>query len=130
MLIGGADVGLLPPDRHVDADAPPGVETLPPNQAYRVREYVRQAERALPILRNAEIAQIRSGLPTFTADLRFIVDSVPGYAGLLVATGCQEAGVRHGPAIGRKLVMRGTPRWDRERFRLAPQAVTDPTDQI
>ncbi len=133
LLIGGADSGPLPHDRHIDPSAPPSVETLPPDQAYRVREHVRQAARAMPILRAAEIAQIHSGLPTFTADLRFIIDRVPGHAELLVATGCQEAGVTHGPAIGRmlaELAVRGTTRWDRERFRLARPTAAEPTGRM
>jgi glycine/D-amino acid oxidase-like deaminating enzyme len=119
LLIGGADNPPLPSDRYVDPDAPPTVAGLPPDQAYRMRHYLRKLEYAMPVLKAAEIVTINSGLPTFSPDLRFIVDAVPGYAGLTVATACQEAGVTHGPAIGRMLadLVTGRPsHWDRERF--------------
>lgn len=121
LLIGGGDIVPMPADRLVDADAPPLVAQLPPDQAYRVRELIRAVEHAMPVLHDAEVGEIRSGLPTFTTDLRFVLDDVPGYAGLSVATGCQEAGVTHGPALGRMLAdlaTGGSTRWERDAFRL------------
>jgi sarcosine oxidase, subunit beta len=121
LLIGGGEPHPLPPDRGVDAEQPPLAADLPPDQAYRLREYLRKAERAMPILRNAEIDTIRSGLPTFTSDLRFIVDQLPGYEGAWVATACQEAGVTHGPAIGKllsQLALGQQTTWDCSTFRL------------
>ncbi|MBC8075792.1 MAG: FAD-binding oxidoreductase, partial [Chloroflexales bacterium] len=59
--------------------------------------------------------------PTFTPDLRFVLDDAPGYEGLSVATGCQEAGVTHGPALGRmlaELATAGSTHWERDAFRL------------
>jgi glycine/D-amino acid oxidase-like deaminating enzyme len=120
LLIGGGDDDPLPADRFVDPDAPPAPADLPPDQAHRLRGHLREIEAALPALRGVAIAEIRSGLPTFTADRRFIADAVPGRDGLLVATACQEAGVTHGPAIGRQLAdlaMGEPPLWDRGRFR-------------
>jgi glycine/D-amino acid oxidase-like deaminating enzyme len=119
LLIGGGDRRPLPPDRLVDADNPPWCDKLPPDQAYRVRDYIREINQLMPVLEQAEIETIRSGLPTFTSDTLFIAGPVPGVAGLFVMSGCQEAGVTHGPALGRILaehVVDGKTHWDSSRF--------------
>ncbi len=121
LLIGGSDPPPLPKDREVDPSHPPRVDQIPPDQAYRVREYIRKIEHVMPVLQQAEVDQIAGGLPTFTRDVAFILDAVPGCRGLYVMAGCQEAGITHGPALGRmmaELVVQGRTTWDRAGYRL------------
>jgi len=121
LLIGGGDRHPHPADRNVDVDNPPWCDKLPADQAYRVREYVKEAARAMPVLAQAEIDSIRSGVPTLTADKQFIAGPVPGMAGLFVMSGCQEAGVTHGPGLGRILTehaLDGKTHWDSAPYRL------------
>lgn len=121
LLIGGSDPPPLPEDRLVDSSSPPRVDKIPPDQAYRVREYIRQIEGVMPVLKHAEVDKITGGLPTFTSDLRFIIDEVPVCRGLYVIAGCQEAGITHGPALGRmmaELVADGHATWDRDLYRI------------
>ena len=89
--------------------------------AHRVREYIRQFEHVMPVLKYAEIDQITPCLASFTSDSHFIADAVPGYPGMYVITGCQEAGITHGPGLGRmmaELVVEGKTTWNRSPFRL------------
>jgi len=120
LLIGGGDVHPLPPDRKVDADNPPWCNKLPQEQAHRMREFMKEITNVMPVLEKADIASIRSGLPTRTADSNFIAGPVPGIGGLFVMSGCQEAGVTHGPALGRILseyAVDGKTTWDSTGFR-------------
>jgi sarcosine oxidase, subunit beta len=121
LLIGGSDTSPLPPDRAVDADNPPAtVDLLPPDQAYRFQEYAKQSKKFMPILEHADIASIRSGMPSKTADGNFIAGPVPGIGGLFVMSGCQEAGITHGPALGKILceyAVDGKTQWDSSIFR-------------
>ena len=100
LLIGGGDDRPLPPDREVDVDHPPWCNKLPPDQAYRLRTYMKEITPVMPVLEKADIASVRSGLPTFTDDKMFIAGPVPETSGLFVMSGCQEAGITHGPALG------------------------------
>jgi hypothetical protein len=67
----------MPKDRLPDRANPPRAERIPPDQAYREREYIRKIEHVMPTLKHAEIDQITSGIATFTSDKRFIADAVP-----------------------------------------------------
>jgi glycine/D-amino acid oxidase-like deaminating enzyme len=119
LLIGGGDTRPHPADREVSADDPPWCDKLPDGQAYRVREYIREVENIMPVLKDAEVDQIRSGIPTLTEGKAFIAGPVPGIAGLFAASGCQEAGVTHGPGLGRILTehaLDGKTHWDSSRF--------------
>ena len=89
--------------------------------AHRVREYTRQFEHVMPVLKNAEVDQVTPCIVTQTSDSRFIADAVPGFPGMYVITGCQEAGITHGPGLGRmmaELVVEGKTIWNRSPFRL------------
>ena len=122
LLIGGGDNRPHPPDREVDADNPPWCNQLPQDQAQRVREYIREVTNVMPVLAHAEIGSIRSGVPTFTDDSLFIAGPVPGIAGLFMMSGCQEAGVTHGPALGRILsehALDGKTQWDSSGYLLS-----------
>ena len=121
LLIGGGDPEPPLPDRQIDPAHPPLADKLPVNEVYRVREHLRKIEDLMPVLKNAEIDQIAGGIPTFTDDVHFIADAVPGQQGLFVITGCQEAGITHGPGLGRmmsELIVDGETTWNRDGYRL------------
>jgi len=90
-------------------------------QAAEIRQSIRQIEGVMPALKRAEIDDIAGGLPTYTRDVLFILDAVPGCRGLYVIAGCQEGGITHGPGLGRmmaELVVDGRTTWDRNGYRL------------
>ncbi len=120
LLIGGADLQPLPVDRAINATAPPhGIDGLPHDHAYRMREHLRKVEHVLPLLRQADIEQTDAGLPVYTEDRRFVADSIPGVEGLYALAACNEAGVTHGPALGRhlaELIVDGDTRLPRSRY--------------
>ena len=75
----------------------------------------------MPLLKHGEVDQIAGGVPTYTSDYHFIADAVPRHAGLYVITGCQEAGVTHGPGLGRivaELITKGRSTWDHTPYKL------------
>jgi sarcosine oxidase subunit beta len=119
LLIGGGDPRPLPADRLVDADAPPCAQALPPDHALRTRQYVRQIEHVMPILQEAEINAVRAGLPCYTADRLFAASAVDQAQGLYVLAACNEAGITHGPALGRHMaecIVDGVTSLDGSRF--------------
>lgn len=122
LLIGAdKDDPPMPKDRQPDPENPPSADRIPADQAYREREYIRRIEHVMPSLKHAEIDVITSGIATFTDDERFIADAVPQAPGLYVMTACHEAGITHGPGLGRlmaELVTSGKTSIDRTRFRL------------
>ncbi len=74
-----------------------------------------------PLLRQAEIALLRGGLPTMTPDGRPIVAQAPGVAGFFVASGCCVGGLSISPAVGTLLadwIVEGTPALDVSSLRL------------
>lgn len=120
LLIGGGD-SSTEKDRQVDQDHPPTAERIPKTQVNRIREHIRHVENVMPVLKNAEIDKIGGGIPTYTADGAFIADAVPNHSGLFVLTGCQEAGMTHGPGLGKmmaELVTKGETSWDQTLYRL------------
>ncbi len=120
LLIGGNELEI-PAERYPDVNNPTTCDRIPNGQAYRIREAIRTLEPIMPVLAYAEIDQIASGLPTYTKDLMFVADGVPGCRGIYCLTACQEAGVTHGPALARHLIdlaVDGTPRWDPQLFRI------------
>ena len=122
LLVGGGDPHPAPKDREIDPSNPPLAGNLRPDQAYRVRNHIREIEDIMPALKHAEIDQIAGGIPTFTTDTHFIADAVPGQTGLYALSGCQEAGITHGPGLGlmmSELITRGETTWDRSAYRLS-----------
>jgi len=120
LLIGGGDSSQNK-DRQIGQENPPRADRLPTAEAYRIREHLRDVERVMPVLKHAEVDKIAGGIPTYTSDVRFIADRVPRCPGLYVITGCQEAGVTHGPALGRimaDLVTDGKSTWEGSGYRL------------
>ena len=75
----------------------------------------------LPVLAHSEIAELRGGLPTMTADGKLIVDRAPGVEGLFVIGGCCVGGLSVSPAVGEAVgawVARGRPPIDLSAFSL------------
>ena len=114
LLIGGED-------KPVDSLNPPLAANIPKDGAHRVREQVRQVEPAMPVLKHAEVDVVTSAVASYTRDEHFILDAVPGAKGLYVMTACQEAGITHGPALGKmmtELILDGHTQVDGSAFRL------------
>jgi glycine/D-amino acid oxidase-like deaminating enzyme len=118
LLIGGSELDI-PADRYSDVNNPPTSANIPDGQAYRLRESIRSLEPVMPLLADADIESTASGLPTFTDDMMFVADEVPGRRGIYCLTACQEAGVTHGPALARhltELAIDDTSRWNQALF--------------
>jgi len=58
-------------------------------------------ERVFPRLRGLKIISWLQGMPVYTPDHRFTLGPVDGYNNMVVAAGDNEAGVTHGPALGK-----------------------------
>lgn len=59
------------------------------------------ATNVFPRLREAGIIQERRGLPTVTPDGQYLVSEVDEVQGLVIAAGCQVAGIWSSPGMGR-----------------------------
>jgi len=119
LLIGGFEEDPLPADRLVDPENPPRADAIVTGQPHRVREFVREIEHVMPLLKDAEVEDTMGGLPTFTDDLHFIAGRVPSYDGLYLMSACQEGGITHGPGLGKMiadLVVDGHSAWDQAAF--------------
>jgi glycine/D-amino acid oxidase-like deaminating enzyme len=68
-----------------------------------LRGLVDEVADHVPVLRNAPVAVHRGGLPTMTPDGHPVIGSVPGLAGLFVASGCCVGGLSLSPSAGRAL---------------------------
>jgi glycine/D-amino acid oxidase-like deaminating enzyme len=68
-----------------------------------LRRKMADVARELPVFGTAPIAELRGGLPTMTPDGHFIVDRLPGVAGLYVTSGCNVGGLAISPPIGEDL---------------------------
>lgn len=80
-----------------------------------LRRLTENVRAQFPALGQAEVVELRGGLPTMTADGRQIVDQVPGIRGFFVASGCCVGGLSLSPAIGEVLadwVVEGHPSMD------------------
>ena len=122
LLIGGADPKPLPDDRRVDVAVPPFVHQLPGDHAIRMRENVRKVEDILPALKEADIDEIKAGMPCYTDDRLFAASAVADVEGLYVLAACNGAGITHGPALGRhmaELITDGETELDGSRYDLA-----------
>lgn len=84
------------------------------------RSAVGSVARIFPKLGAAETAKVWQGIPVYTPDRRFYAGAVEPIAGLFMLTGDNEAGVTHGPGLGRLVadLVRGLePRFDPEPYR-------------
>jgi sarcosine oxidase, subunit beta len=120
LLIGGGD-NPNEPDRQVDVMNPPTSDHLNLGEIARIQKHLSVITGTMPVLTKAGVDQIKAGIPTFTADVHFVADRVPDTRNLYLITACQEAGITHGPALGRmmaELISSGQTSLDRSAFRL------------
>ena len=100
---GGLMLGGYEPDPlQVDTSDLPSnfhMEHLPLDFA-PLRKLTEAVITELPVLQNAKVAEHRGGLPTMTADGRFIIDRVTSVDGFFVASGCCVGGLSTSPAVG------------------------------
>jgi glycine/D-amino acid oxidase-like deaminating enzyme len=68
-----------------------------------LRRLTDEVREQFPLLQGAEVAELRGGLPTMTADGRHVVDRVPGVRGFFVSSGCCVGGLSISPAVGEVL---------------------------
>jgi sarcosine oxidase, subunit beta len=64
----------------------------------------------------SKVSLAAAAVASYTRDEHFILDGVPGAKGVYVMTGCQEAGITHGPPLGKmmtELVLDGHTQVDR-----------------
>jgi glycine/D-amino acid oxidase-like deaminating enzyme len=103
---GGLMFGAYEPDpMMVDpAKRPPGFQIADLDfEMDPLRRKMAEVARELPVFGTAPIAELRGGLPTMTPDGHFIVDRLPGVAGLYVTSGCNVGGLSISPPIGEDL---------------------------
>jgi glycine/D-amino acid oxidase-like deaminating enzyme len=76
-----------------------------------LQELAERAAGSIPALSDIAIREFRGGVPTVTADGRWIIDRIPGLANFYVIGGCNVAGLTTSPAIGELVAQRiaGTP---------------------
>ncbi|MEZ4867362.1 MAG: FAD-dependent oxidoreductase [Caldilineaceae bacterium] len=98
LMVGGYEPDPMPVDgQNLGADFQIKDLTLDIAPLRRLSELV---YTEFPLLRDAEIALLRGGLPTMTSDGRHIVDQAPGVAGFFVASGCCVGGLAISPVVG------------------------------
>jgi sarcosine oxidase subunit beta len=102
-LVYGGHYTCAPETLLLDAPLPERFDQLPLDGALAARRAGEQAARVLPALGRARSVTVAHGAPCFTPDMRSLVGPVPGFDGLHVVTGDNEAGVTHGPGYGRAL---------------------------
>jgi glycine/D-amino acid oxidase-like deaminating enzyme len=100
-LLFGGDYQARPHYDYVDADPPHTFTELPLDGYEETRELARTAARLIPLLERFKSATVVTGAPVMTPDFRPIAGRVPGLDGAWVITGDCEAGITHGPGLGR-----------------------------
>jgi sarcosine oxidase subunit beta len=83
--------------------------------------YQGKIAEVFPALAGLAAAETIQGVPVYTGDGGLYVGPVPGIAGLWALAGDNEAGITHGPGMGKlvaQLIMDETPFTDPTPFRL------------
>jgi len=91
---------------------------LPPTN--QVTEVLERVNTVIPDMTDASIERIWGGLLDMTPDSLPVIDSIPNYRGLIVATGFSGHGFGIGPAVGeilRDLVLNKTTQLPIDAFR-------------
>jgi glycine/D-amino acid oxidase-like deaminating enzyme len=100
---GGLMLGGYEPDPiQVDADTlPPGFQIADLALDLGVlRRLAQSVAEQFPVLRDFTVREHRGGLPTMTADGKYLAGPLPGTPGFWVASGCCVGGLTTSPAIG------------------------------
>ena len=131
LLIGAYPHGSGAPLSHlrqVSPDATPGMLTVPAELLRYADDAVREFAAAWPPLAQARVAERRIGLPTYTPDGRHLLGALDGVQGFFVVGGDNEAGISHGPGLGKmlaELVTTGATSLDTAPYRLDRFATHD-----
>jgi glycine/D-amino acid oxidase-like deaminating enzyme len=111
LMLGGYEADPLQPDALPDdiAELPLDIEVL-----WRL---ARSVSEQFPIFQDPSIrvAEHRGGLPTLTADDRYLAGPLPGVAGAWVMSGCCVGGLSVSPALGEAMaewIVDGAPTLD------------------
>jgi sarcosine oxidase, subunit beta len=87
-------------------------------------------ERVFPRLRDTKIISWLQGMPVYTPDHRFTLGPLGSYRNVVVVAGDNEAGVTHGPALGKvaaDLTVNGSTDFDIDAY--DPMRFDGPTDE-
>jgi glycine/D-amino acid oxidase-like deaminating enzyme len=119
---GGLMLGGYEPDP-LRVEPEPGlrIADLPLDPA-PLRALARDVAGVFGWLEGVAVAELRGGLPTLTADGRFILDRLPGVDGFHVIAGCNVGGLSTSPAVGEAMaqwIVDGRPAIDLAPFALA-----------
>ncbi|MEV6984102.1 FAD-binding oxidoreductase [Sphaerisporangium sp. NPDC051017] len=106
----------------LDATAGDGGQPRHEELADRLTSTLVPKLRKLVPVKDTTISWWLQGIPCMTPDRRFLAGPVPDVAGLYVLAGDNEAGVTHGPGLGRMLadvILDGSSEWlDQRAYRL------------
>ncbi len=108
---------------------PADITALPTDLGTYAHRLALDLAPVLPALGGTRLKTIRAGLPAYTTDGRHVLGPVDGVAGFYVVGGDNEAGISHGPGLGKlvaELVVDGSASWDVSAYRLdrfAPQPI-------
>ena len=109
-------------------DAIPRTLIVPPELLRYAGDAMREFAAAWPPLAGARVADRRIGLPTYTPDGRHLLGALDGVRGFYVVGGDNEAGISHGPELGKmvaELVTMGASSLDHSPYRLDRFATHD-----
>ena len=87
-------------------------------------------ERVFPRLRDTKVISWLQGMPVYTPDHRFTLGPLGSYHNVVVVAGDNEAGVTHGPALGKvasDLTVNGSTDFDIDAY--DPMRFDGPTDE-
>ena len=111
LMLGGYEADPLQPERLPDdiTELPLDIEVL-----WRL---ARSVSEQFPIFQDPglRVVEHRGGLPTLTADDRYLMGPLPGVAGAWVMTGCCVGGLSASPALGESMaewIVDGAPALD------------------
>lgn len=87
----------------VETGPPERFDQLPIDGILETQRCAARLANLIPVLAGRGTVTAAQGAPCYTPDLRALVGAVPGVEGLYAVTGCNEAGLTHGPGYGRLL---------------------------
>lgn len=126
---GGLLIGVYPEPfgaplshlRDVYPGATPHALTVPPPLIQYADDALRAFAAAWPLLGHIRVTKPNIGLPTYTPDGRHLLGALDGVQGFYVVGGDNEAGISHGPGLGKllaELVTTGSASMDIMPYRL------------
>lgn len=107
--------------RQVSRDATPHSLTVPDPLVHYAERTAREFATAMPLLGTIQVKGRQIGLPAYTPDGLHLLGPVDGVQGFYVMGGDNEAGISHGPGLGKllaELVVDGHTSQDVSAYRL------------